>query len=83
MFEMIDLYSKNAYVYCFLDNHAKESFLPIIKNDIFTCDDIKASNFLILHKFFTIIAFQLEYILIFGGSANQRILKKWDFYSIS
>jgi len=58
MFGMIDLYSKNAHVYCFLDNHAKESLLPIIKNDIYTCNDIKVNNFLILHKFFTIIAFQ-------------------------
>ena len=42
MFGMIDSYT---HVYCVLDNRTKESLLPIIKKDIFTCEDIKVNNY--------------------------------------
>ena len=45
MFGMIDRYTKNAHFYCILDNRTKESLLPIIKKDVFTCDDIKVNNY--------------------------------------
>lgn len=45
MFGMIDRYSKNAHVYCVLDNRTKESLIPLIKNDIYTTDDINVNNY--------------------------------------
>ena len=43
VWEMLN-FTKNAHVYCILDDRAKETFLPIIKNGIFTCDGIKVNN---------------------------------------
>ena len=42
---MIDRVNKNARVYCVLDNRTKESLLPLIKNNIYTIDDIRVNHY--------------------------------------
>ena len=45
MFGMIDRVNKNARVYYVLDNRTKESLLPLIKNNIYTIDDIRVNHY--------------------------------------
>ena len=44
-FWMIDRVNKKARVYCVLDNRTKESLLPLIKNNIYTIDDIRVNHY--------------------------------------
>lgn len=45
MFKLIDRQTKNARVYCVLDKRTKETLLPLIKNNIYTVDDIKVKKY--------------------------------------
>lgn len=44
MFGLIDRFSREARVYCILENKTKKNFLPIIKNNVMT-NDIEGEEF--------------------------------------
>lgn len=44
MLGMIDRATKNAHVFCILDNRDKETLLPIIVKSINTMDDIQVNG---------------------------------------
>ena len=40
---MVDRVTKNARVYCVLDNRTKECLLPILVKNVYTVDDINSN----------------------------------------
>lgn len=45
MFSMFDRATKNAHVFCVLDNRNKETLLPIVAKNVYIFDDIKVNDY--------------------------------------
>ena len=45
MFGIIDRFDKDCRVFCVKDNRTKETLLPLVRDNVYTVDDIKINNY--------------------------------------